>query len=347
MTILKPVRGVERGLHANLASFCAQQYPAFDVVLGTLDPSDASVPVLHAVARASPARATVVAGNGVARYRNPKISTLAAMMPYVTGEIVVIADSDMRVEPDYLDAVVAPFADAAVGAVTCVYRGEPATDTLASALGAMWITEQFVPSVLVARAIEPTAYCFGATMAVRRATFDAIGGLDALGDHLADDHELGRLVAASGARVELADYVVDALVDEENLRTLVRHEVRWARTIRSVRPGGYAGVALSYPVPLAVIAAAARPPRARRRAADRGRERGSARAARRDARAHDAARASPGADSAARRAGLRRVVRRPVRAHGALAGRAHDADRGRPGATLRAPSHAAAEALFV
>ena len=256
VTILKPVRGLERGLHANLASFCAQDYPAYDVVLGTRDPNDPALPVLHAVARAARAPTTVVNGDGTARFRNPKISTLAPMLPYATGEIVAISDSDMRVEPDYLDAIVAPFANPHVGAVTCLYRGEPATDSLASTLGAMWITEQFVPQALIARDLEPTTYCFGATMAVRRDVLDRIGGLDALGDHLADDHELGRAVAAAGARVVIADYAVAAYVDEESIGALLRHELRWARTIRSLRPAGYVGVALTYPVPLALLAAA-------------------------------------------------------------------------------------------
>ncbi len=256
VTILKPVRGIEPMLAEDLASFCAQDYPAFDVVLGTLDPNDPARPVLDAVARAFPGRTTVVAGNGQARHRNPKMSTLAPMLPHATGEIVVIADSDMRVTPEYLDAVVAPFADPEVGAVTAIYCGRPAGQGIVQELGAMGITEQFVPSALVARAVEPMTYCFGGTMAVRRDVLDAIGGLDALGPHLADDAALGRLVASTGRRVELADFVIEAIVADESFADLFRHEVRWARTIRSVRPASYVGIAISYPVPLALIALA-------------------------------------------------------------------------------------------
>ncbi len=266
ITVLKPVRGVEPELFENLASFCAQDYPAYDAVLGTLDADDPALGTLYGVASTSPARVRVVTGDGVSRHRNPKMATLAPMLPHARGDVLVIADSDMRVTRDYLRAVAAAFADPDVGAVTCVYRGEPVNAGIAPALGAMWITEQFVPSVLVARTIEPMTYCFGGTMAVRRDVFEAIGGVDALGRHLAEDHALGFLVAASGRRVALADYVVTAAVNDATVRDLLQHELRWVRTIRSVRPASYGGILVSFPLPLAVIAFAA----ARNRRAARG-----------------------------------------------------------------------------
>jgi ceramide glucosyltransferase len=251
ITVLKPVRGLEPRLEQNLRSFCAQDYPAFDVVLGVRDPDDPALPLLRRIAAEFPGRATVVAGDGTARCRNPKIATLLPMIEHAAGEIIVIADSDMRVTPRYLDAVAAAFDDPRTGAATALYRGEPAEPDLASALGAMWITEQFAPSVLVANALEPLTYCFGSTMAVRRTVLETMGGLAVLGDHLADDHRLGTLVTALGYTVALVPYVVENDVAEPDLRALVRHEVRWARTIRSVRPASYPGILLTYPVPLA------------------------------------------------------------------------------------------------
>jgi ceramide glucosyltransferase len=256
VTVLKPVRGLEPGLEENLRSFCAQDYPDVEVVFGVRDPGDPALEVIRRVAASFPDRTSVVVGDGVARFRNPKIATLAPMLEHATGDVLVIADSDMRVTPDYLRAVVAPFADERVGAVTCLYRGERAAHDLASTLGAMWINEQFAPSVLVANVLEPLTYCFGATMAVRRDVLEAIGGLAALGEHLADDHTLGRLVTERGFRIALADHVVVTTVSEPGFSALLRHEVRWARTIRAVRPQSYAGILLTYPLPLALVYAA-------------------------------------------------------------------------------------------
>ena len=256
VTILKPVCGLEPRLGENLRSFCAQDYPEFEVVFGVLDPDDPALPVMSSVAAEHAGRTTVVVGNGVPEHRNPKISTLAPMLPHAKHGLLVISDSDMRVGPDYLTAVAAAFDDDQVGAATCTYRGEPADDGLASRLGAMWIGEQFAPSALLATSLEPLTYCFGATMAVRRDVLDAIGGLPALGVHLADDYALGQLVSEHGFRVAFAPYAVTNTVSEPGLRALFSHELRWARTIRAVRPKSYAGVILTYPLPLALLYAA-------------------------------------------------------------------------------------------
>ncbi len=290
--VLKPVRGLEPRLEENLRSFCAQDYPDYRVLLGVRSANDPALPLLRRIAAESPERVDVVVGEDAARlatddaappvFRNPKIATIAPMLARADthaaehgelerrererderdrdrdkrdrdDEIVVIADSDMCVTPRYLDAVAEAFDDPRAGAATAIYRGEPAGGDLASALGAMWITEQFAPSALVSAALEPLAHTFGATMAVRRTVLAEIGGLEALGDRLADDHALGRLVAARGHRVALMRCVVTNVVAEPDLAALVRHELRWARTIRTVRRAGYAGIVLTYPVPLALL----------------------------------------------------------------------------------------------
>ena len=256
ITILKPVAGAEPALAENLRSFCKQDYPEFDVVFGVLDPNDPALAIIRRVAAEHPERTTVAVGNGIAEHRNPKIATLAPMLPHAKHGLLAISDSDMRVGPDYLEAVASAFDDQRVGAATCVYRGEAADEGLASRLGAMVIVEQFTPSALAAMSLEPLTYCFGATMAVRRDVLDAVGGLSAIGAHLADDHALGNLVSAHGRRVAFAPYAVTNIVSEPGLRALFLHELRWARTIRAVRPKSYAGIILTYPLPLALLYAA-------------------------------------------------------------------------------------------
>ena len=263
ITILKPVCGVEPELAENLRSFCVQDYPEFEVVVGVLDPVDPALAVIRAVAADDPGRITVVVGNGIAAHRNPKIATLAPMLPHAKHALLAISDSDMRVGPGYLEAVASAFDDQRVGAATCVYRGKATDEGLASRLGAMLIVEQFTPSALAAMSIEPLTYCFGATMAVRRDVLDAVGGLPAIGAHLADDHALGHLVSEHGRTVAFAPYAVTNMVNEPGLRALFLHELRWARTIRAVRPKSYAGIILTYPFPLALLYAALTRDRAR------------------------------------------------------------------------------------
>ncbi len=248
---LKPLHGNEPRLAEHLHALCGQEYGAFTASFCVRSHDDTALPVAQAVVAEWPGIAQVAIGDDPSR-RNPKIRTLSGCEREARGEVVVVADADIGVERDYLQSIAAGFDDPRVGAVTALYRGEPLGGVVAE-LGAMGIEEHFAPSVLVAGAIEPLRYCFGATMAVRHDILDEIGGFAAL-DQLADDHALGRLVAARGYRVVLADTIVTTTVAESSLRELWEHELRWARTTRSLRPLDYLGLCVTFPVSLATLA---------------------------------------------------------------------------------------------
>jgi ceramide glucosyltransferase len=252
VSVLKPLHGDEPLLASKLRSFCEQDYAAYDVIFGARDAEDPALAAAREVASVTSGRARVVSADAqTPRHANPKVDTLAALVPHARGEILVFADSDMLVTPDYLGTIVAPFEDARVGAVTCLYRGRAIAATVPSRLGAMANHQQFAPSVLIAQALLGMRFGFGATIAIRRSVFDAVGGLDAIGSHLADDARLCALVVRHGRRVELASYVVENLVHEPSFGALWRHELRWARTHRALEPGGYLGLILTFPIALA------------------------------------------------------------------------------------------------
>lgn len=239
VTVFKPICGLEHGLYENLRSFCDQDYPEFQVIFGIRDADDPAIPVVRRVIREFPGRDTVlVVGCGTAA-ANYKVSSLSKMYPEARHDILVIADSDMRVDGRYLRAVASSFRDPGVGAATCLYSGTPVPG-LPSALGAMFVNDWFLPSVLVALALQELRFCFGATMAVRREALAAIGGFEALSPYLADDYMLGALVSRCGYEVRLSPYVVEGIVSEAGFRSLLSHELRWARTVRACRPAGYA-----------------------------------------------------------------------------------------------------------
>ncbi len=252
MSVLKPLYGLEPELEENLATFCEQDYPSYEVFFAVRDPADPAAEIARRVIEAHPScTASVVTGGG-AQLRNPKIANLSAALPSTKGEIIVIADSDMRANREYLRGVAAPFADERVGAVTAIYAAR-SIGSLASWLGAMYVNEQFVPSVLVATLLQPLRFAFGATMAVRRSVLTEIGGVTAIGGTIADDYTLGRLVSAHGYRVALAGTIPQTLISETSVRDLLTREIRWARTIRSVRPAGYVGSVVTFPLVFAVF----------------------------------------------------------------------------------------------
>jgi ceramide glucosyltransferase len=253
ITVLKPVAGAEPNLEQNLRSFCTQDYPEFQVLFGVRDGRDPAIPIVEKLAREYPHRNAALIVESTVAGSNYKISNVLNMMPQARHDLLVVADADCRVGPTYLAEIAASFADPAVGAVTCVYKGTPFRSCLADRLGALFINEWFLPSVLVAMLTEPLRYCFGATMAVRRDVLHAIGGFQALASYLADDYMLGHLIAAAGHKVVLAPHVVDITVDEGSFRALLRHELRWARTMRTVRPVSYALSGLTDVIPLSVL----------------------------------------------------------------------------------------------
>ena len=252
-TILKPLRGEDSALADNLRSFCRQDYSAFQVVYGVAESEDPAASVARSVIAEFPDIEMALIVDPRSDGINLKIANLRNMLPAALHPILVFADSDMRVRPDYLAAVTAPLDDPQVGLVTCLYRG-CSTGGIWSDLAALHINHGFLPQAVVAEALGMGAGCFGATMALRRTTLERAGGLAALADVLADDHVLGQLVRGLGLKVELSPCIVDDIVAEPDFGHLYRHELRWARTVRLVAPGGFAGSVVTYPVPLALLA---------------------------------------------------------------------------------------------
>jgi ceramide glucosyltransferase len=255
VTILKPVCGLEPNLEVNLRSFCDQDYPAdVQVIIGAATADDPAIAVARRVAATIPHRNITILTGSYSLGANRKVNTLARMYGSARHDLIVISDSDILVGPTYLQHIVAPLADHSVGIVTCVYRGAP-TASVWSRLGALAQDEWYIPSVLVANAFGSEAFCAGATMALRRDVLDGIGAFEALAPYLADDYELGAHVRRLGLRSIVSRYEPTVTVDEQGLRGLVTHELRWMRTIRTVQPLGHAFLFITFALPMTLIPA--------------------------------------------------------------------------------------------
>ena len=255
VSILKPLHGAEPGLYDNLRSFAEQDYPVHQIVLGVTDPQDGALDAARRLVRDFPGGEVALVVDGKIRGSNGKVANLENMLPAARHDMLVLADSDMRVGRRYLAAVTAPLGDPKVGVVTCLYKGV-STGGVWSELGAMQINFGFLPSALVGAALGVGRGCFGATIALRRQTLERIGGFARFRDELADDHRLGDAVREAGLAVALSCYVVEARVSEPSFAALWRHELRWARTVRAVAPMAYAGSIVTHPLAVAVLIAA-------------------------------------------------------------------------------------------
>jgi ceramide glucosyltransferase len=253
VTILKPVCGEEILLEEAIASFCRQDYPRFQMVIGAQDPAD---PALAAARRAKarfPHCDIEIVVDATPHGANGKISNLMNMLPWARHDTLVIADSDLHVKPDYLRCVVARLAEPGTGLVTTAACGEAASSNLAGRLGASHISHGFLPGALMAEAAGRQD-CLGGTMALTRETLARTGGLEALVDHLADDNVLGRLVKRLGLATRLATTLPVVTVQERSLGPLWQHEIRWARTIGSVAPLSFFFCVVQYPLFWALLA---------------------------------------------------------------------------------------------
>jgi ceramide glucosyltransferase len=255
VTVLKALCGAEPGLYRQLRSFCLQDYPLFQLVFGVREALDPAVQVVRRLQAEFPRLDTTLVIDPALHGSNRKISNLINMLPAARHAVLVMADSDITVGPDYLGRVTAPLADPGVGLVTCPYLGRPSPG-LASALGAMFINEWFMPSVLLSASFGARTFVSGATIAMRAEVLAAVGGLRNLADQLADDYRLGECVRRRKLRVVLSDIMVETTVDEPSMHTLCRHELRWLRTIRSAQPLGYACCFPSFVLPTALLGAA-------------------------------------------------------------------------------------------
>jgi ceramide glucosyltransferase len=256
ITVLKPLHGDEPLLEAALSSFCAQDYPAFQIVFGAADPHDPALAVVERVRERFPDSDVTVVTGPLPAGRNRKVANLLNMEQAARHDIYLLSDSDMHAPPDFLRDLVATLAQPGTGLVTALYAGLPGSGSVAAQLGTTQITHSFLPGALVARALG-RADCLGGTMLLRRETLAHVGGLRVLLDHLADDNVLGRLVQKVGLGVRLAAVVPATTVPEERLADLVHHELRWARTIGALAPAGFAASVIQFPIAWALFASVA------------------------------------------------------------------------------------------
>ena len=243
VSVLKPLCGVEPLTEVALESFFLIEYPQFQLVFGVQNPADPVLQIITTLQARYPTRDVAVVIDSSLHGSNRKVSNLINMLSAARYDTLVMSDADIHVPPYFLHAVTSALAEPGVGLVTTLYTALPGTPHLATTLGANQINYIFLPGALLARKLGRQD-CLGVTMALKRSVLAKIGGLQALANHLADDHVLGRLVQTYGYSLTLAPVIPATTVPEGDFKALWKHELRWARTIRALLPVPYAGSVL-------------------------------------------------------------------------------------------------------
>ena len=253
VSLLKPLYGADRGLEESIRSFCLQDYPVYEILFSVREESDPAVPIVRRLQQQFPQVPMRLLLTGPPRYPSAKVHGLEVMMETAAHEILVISDSGVRTDTDYLRRVVAPLADPAVGLVTCVPRANPAPNVW-SLLEALGMNTQYAGGVFSAWLLLGMEFALGATMATRKEQVRRIGGMGILGNFHGDDFVLGERIAQAKYEVVLSDYVPEKLLSDRNRRESFRHRLLWERSSRHSRPAGYVGQIFMHNLPLALLA---------------------------------------------------------------------------------------------
>jgi ceramide glucosyltransferase len=254
VSILKPLHGDEIGLRANLEAMCRIDYPGeIELIFGVQDPADPAIQRVNQLKADFPQVAITLVVDSREYGANRKISNLINIMRSARHDVIVLSDSDIGIDRNYLKHMMPELSKPDVGLVTCLYRGNP-LPAWWSRLSAMAIDYGFLPSVVFGLKIGLATPCFGATIALRRSVLTQIGGFEAFADHLADDNAIGEAVRALGLKVAIPPMLVQHACDETRFQDVMAHELRWSRTIRSVAGAGYGGTIVTHPLPFALLA---------------------------------------------------------------------------------------------
>jgi ceramide glucosyltransferase len=252
VSILKPVKGLDAQAYQNFESFCHQDYPEFELLFGVADPNDPVIPVIRRLQQNFPQLSIRLIITPYFIGTNRKASILYFLAAQAKYDVLVISDSDMRVNHDYLIRVVSPLSNDQVGLVTCPYRGG-LPETFTARLEVLYIGVTFLPSVIVARKVLKMRFALGSTAVLRKRDLNDIGGFTSIADYLADDYQLGFQIACQGLRVVLSDYVVSTMLGATTFKEQWDRELRWLQCTRISRPWEYPGLLLSFSTPLSAI----------------------------------------------------------------------------------------------
>ena len=252
ISILKPLSGLDDGLESNLQTFFQQNYGLFEILFAVRSEDDAAVAVVHKLQKEFPNIPTQLIVTGNPPYPNAKVYSLDKMMAAASHDLLVMSDSDIRVDSDLLVTVASEFADPKIGLATCPYRamGGP---SFWSTLEAIGLNTDFMGGILVARMLEGMKFAVGPTIVARRTVLRAIGGFDRLKDYLAEDFMMGKFAADAGYGVILSSYVIEHHIGSTPLIENAKHRIRWTRSTRRSRPAGYIGQLFTMPLPLALL----------------------------------------------------------------------------------------------
>ncbi len=252
VTVLKPVRGIEKDLKSNLRTISLQDWPQYQVIYSVQDPQDSALPILYDIqAEIKNQKISVVISN-VEAGANGKVNNLLGAIAQAEHDIIIISDSDTNLKPDYIKNIVAPLSHPDIGCVCTLFKAKSAHRWFEK-MELLTMNADFIPSVIFATVTGASNACLGPSIAISRSKLEELGGLESLADYLVEDYELGRRVWTSGKKMVLLPYVIDVVVDLKNWWHWWTHQIYWDQNTYFARPGPFVATILIRAIPFAIL----------------------------------------------------------------------------------------------
>ena len=253
VSILKPLKGIDAGLEDNLRSFFRQEYPAYELILGSPDPRDPALDVARRVAAEFPAVAAKVVIGAESLCPNPKMNLLAGLARHANHDVFLISDSNITADPGYLGDLVAHLHREGVGLVSSPFRGAGGRG-LGGALESLQLNTFVMGGVSSAYLFMNMPCVVGKSMLFRKQDLESIGGFAFLGAHLAEDQVCGEEMASKGRGVVVSGRLIDNVLGRRTVAQFLDRHLRWCRIRRRISLAGYVAEFFVNPVALAGIA---------------------------------------------------------------------------------------------
>ncbi|HAK88119.1 MAG: hypothetical protein A2077_02900 [Nitrospirae bacterium GWC2_46_6] len=228
ISILKPLKGLDDNLFDNLASFCAQDYPEYEIIFALQDHNDPAYKVARKIKDKYRGRDISIIVERCGSGMNPKVNNLIPAYKVSKYPCILISDSNVMVGSDYLKEIAAHMDDPNVGLVSNIIRGIGGR-TIGSIFENLHMNSFIAGSVCFLDKFLKMPCVIGKSMLMRKIDLEAIGGFKAVKDVLAEDFVIGKLIHASGKKIALSNYAINNVNDYYGIRRFLNRHTRWGK----------------------------------------------------------------------------------------------------------------------
>jgi ceramide glucosyltransferase len=232
VTIFKPLKGLDEELDQNLRSFFQLDYPSYQLLFCVADADDPAIDVVRKLANEFPGQDTQLIVGCPAFGLNPKVESLAAMEPHRKHDVILISDSNVRARPSYLRETVCYLAEPGVGLVSNLFVGTG--EVHPSAVLENLQLNGFIAGGVAAASVCGATCVVGKSMLMPVTALEAIGGLAAVRNVLAEDQVIGVRVRQAGYSIRLSHHVVENINRVRSFKWFLNRHSRWYKIRRQM-----------------------------------------------------------------------------------------------------------------